>query len=289
MEQGTFSYHLGGTGWSIPEWVGTFYKKGSKPDQFLTQYASVFNTVEGNTTFYRVPDEQTIRKWTESVPSQFKFCFKFPKEITHIKRLHNIEHEVLDFVGRFEDVRTKLGPFMIQLPESFGVNELSKLEEVLSIVPKTMSYGVEVRNAAFFDHGKNEHRLNQLLKSYAVDRIYFDTRKLHQTQSTESSIVEAKRKKPKVPIRFDAIGSRPMIRFVGTNDVINNEVLLKEWAIIFADWMREGLRPYMFIHAPDGFSNPALCLYFHKQVQALLSVAELAVWPAQREQQLGLF
>lgn len=283
-------YHLGCTVWSLPEWKGVFYRDDAKPEQYLSQYASVFNAVEGNTTFYNVPDESVIKKWGEQTPKGFKFCFKFPKYITHERRMHNVKGEVLDFVRLFEPIREKVGPFMIQLPETFSSNELYRLEEVFSILPKSFSYSVEVRHKDFFDHGKNERNLISLLKSYDVDRVIFDTRKLHSTKSGELSILEAQKKKPRVPVRFDSTSSRPVLRFVGTNDVLNNEPYLKEWAIIVAEWIAEGLHPYVFIHAPDKVSQPKLCQHFHTKLAQLMEVPPLREWPANTQNtQLGLF
>lgn len=284
-----FPYHLGCTVWSLPEWVGTFFKKDTRPGEYLKQYSSVFNSVEGNTTFYGTPSPETISQWGANTPEGFKFCFKFPKEITHEKRLHKVEDEVKEFIHSFDEIRGKLGPFMIQLPDAFAPNELSKLEEMLSYLPKTLAYSVEVRHADYFDHGKHEHNLNALLSSYGVDRVIFDTRKLNATRSGEASIREAQKKKPKVPVRFEALGSRPVLRYVGTNDKLNNEAYLKEWAIVVADWIKEGKHPYVFIHSPDKVSQPMLNTYFHELLSELIQVPQLPEWPVNREAQLGLF
>lgn len=282
-------YHLGCTGWSVPEWVGSFYKEKTKPSDFLAQYSSVFNSVEGNTTFYSAPDEKTIKRWGEQTPEGFKFCFKFPRIITHIKKLQNVEEEVLGFINLFEPIRQKLGPFMIQFPDTFAPDELYRLESLLSILPKTYTYGVEVRNLEFFDRGKNEHNLDTILTSYGANRMVFDTRRLHASKSQELSILESQKKKPKVPVRFQAVGTRPIVRFVGTNDILNSEVNLKEWAIVVADWINDGLHPYVFIHTPDTFSQPKLCAHFHKLLGALIDIPELPEWPINKEAQLGLF
>lgn len=230
-----------------------------------------------------------MRQWAEKTPDGFKFCFKFPKTITHIKRLNNVDGEVHQFLDVFEDYREKLGPFMLQFPEAFSPQELPKLEKLLSILPKTMSYTVEVRHMDFFDKGRHEHSLNTLLSSYGAERTIFDTRKLHATKSSIPSILEAKQKKPKVPVRFEALSSRPTVRFVGVNDILNNEAYLKEWAIVVADWINEGRHPYIFIHSPDRISQPKLCTHFHKLLTELIGLPPLADWPVNREAQLGLF
>ncbi|MEX0723167.1 MAG: DUF72 domain-containing protein [Gracilimonas sp.] len=290
MSKNVMPYHLGCTVWSLTEWKGVFFSEDAKPGQFLSQYASVFNSVEGNTTFYNVPDESVIKKWGEQTPKGFKFCFKFPRYITHEKRMYNVKGEVLDFVKLFEPIREKVGPFMIQFPDSFSPSELYRLEEVFSILPKSFSYSVEMRHKDFFDHGKHERNLISLLKSYDVDRVIFDTRKLHSTKSNEASILEAQKKKPKVPVRFDTTSSRPVLRFVGTNDVLNNEPYLKEWAIIVAEWIGEGLHPYVFIHSPDKISQPKLCRHFHNLLAEFMDLPALNDWPVNTQNtQLGLF
>lgn len=275
--------------WSLPEWVGTFYKDKSRPEEFLSQYGSVFNAVEGNATFYNVPETNQIVEWGRKVPAGFKFCFKFPKEITHNRMLHKSEELTLEFIERFEPIRDKLGPFMIQLPADFNEGLLYRLENLLSILPMTFSYAVEVRHRDYFDHGDHEHNLIKLLKSYGVDRVIFDTRKLHSSRSDDPSVKKAQKKKPKVPVRFSAIGSRPIVRYVGTNDILNNEAYLKEWAIVVADWIKEGRHPYVFIHSPDKVSQPALCSHFHKLLSRLMELPPLPEWPVNRKTQLGLF
>ena len=95
---GIRKYHLGCTGWSLKDWVGNFFTDEAKPDDFLRQYSSVFNAVEGNTTFYNVPSRETLVKWKKATPDGFKFCFKFHRSITHEKRLDDVEDEVLTFI-----------------------------------------------------------------------------------------------------------------------------------------------------------------------------------------------
>lgn len=204
--------------------------------------------------------------------------------------MHNAKGEALDFVRLFEPIREKVGPFMIQFPDSFSPNELYRLEEVFSILPKTFNYAVEVRHRDFFDHGKHERNLVSLLKSYDVNRVIFDTRKLHSMKTTEASVVEAQKKKPKVPVRFDTTSARPVLRYVGANDILNNEPYLKEWAIIVAEWIADGLHPYVFIHAPDKAQQPKLCRHFHTLLSDLIELPALADNPFDlQNQQLGLF
>lgn len=283
-------YHLGCTVWSLKEWVGNFYSDDAKQSDYLSEYSSVFNAVEGNTSFYNIPNKKTIRNWRKATPDGFKFCFKFHRSITHQNRLSNIEDDVMRFLETFDPIVDRLGPFHIQLPPQFSPNEFGKLEELLSILPSNFSYAVEVRHEDFFDHGAKEHRLNRLLKSYNIDRVIFDTRKLHAMKSSEPSILEAQKKKPKVPVRFDNTGSRPFVRFVGSNDPASNEPHLKEWAIVVADWIKEGLHPYVFTHSPDKVSQPPIAKKFHQLLSGLIDMNPMPAWPVDRQdEQLDLF
>ena len=179
---------------------------------------------------------------------------------------------------------------MIQLPPQFSPADFDRLEQVVSMLPSSYRYAMEVRHPEFFDHGRQEHRLNRLLKSYSIDRIIFDTRKLHAMKSDEKSVVEAQKKKPKVPVRFDNTGSRPFVRFVGSNDPVANEPYLKEWAIVVADWIKEGLHPYIFTHTPDKVSQPANARRFHQLLSDLININPMPKWPKERQnKQMDLF
>lgn len=287
---GIRKYHIGCTVWSLKEWVGNFFADDAKQGDFLSQYASVFNTVEGNTTFYNIPSEQTIKRWKQETPDEFKFCFKFHRSITHHKRLKDTEDDILKFLETFDPIADRLGPFMIQLPPQFSPAEFVHLEEMVSMLPGAYRYAVEVRHPDFFNHGREEHRLNRLLKSYNIDRVIFDTRKLHAMKSDEQSVLEAKKKKPEVPVRFINTGSRPLVRFVGSNDPVANEPYLKEWAIVVADWIKEGLHPYIFTHTPDKVSQPANAKRFHQLLSDLIDADPMPAWPKDRQnKQMDLF
>ncbi|MGD8427898.1 MAG: DUF72 domain-containing protein [Balneolaceae bacterium] len=283
-------YHIGCTVWSLKEWVGNFFTDEAKPGDFLSQYASVFNTVEGNTSFYSIPGKQRVKEWAAATPKGFKFCFKFHRSITHYKMLNGVENEVNNFLESFDPIADRLGPFFIQLPPKFSPAEFERLETLVNLLPGSYSYAIEVRHPAFFDHGRQEHRLNRLLKTYKIDKVIFDTRKLHSMKSSEPSVLEAKKKKPKVPVRFDNTSSRPVVRFVGSNDPVANEPYLKEWAIVVADWIKEGLHPYFFPHSPDKVSQPAIARKFHKLLSELINMDPMPAWPKERQnKQMDLF
>jgi len=283
-------YHIGLTQWGLKEWAGNFYTDDAGQNQFLKQYATVFNSVEGNTTFYRAPTKETVLKWGSQVTDNFNFCFKFPQSITHYKRLNNVEDEVLTFLDLFEDIPKKLGPFHIQLSSQFSFKEFDKIETLFEILPPHLHYALEVRHPDFYDKGRKENELRRLLESYSIDRVVFDTRRLHSLKNSQPSVLEAQQKKPQLPVRFKSTGSRPFIRYIGANDVLNNESYLKEWAIIVAKWIEDGKHPYVFIHAPDTLNAPKLARFFHNELCKLTPLNPMPTWPVESQnKQLGLF
>lgn len=85
--------HLGTIGWSYSFWKGNFYPQKTVSKDFLGYYATKFDTVEVDSTFYRIPTEQAITKWKNQTPDAFLFSLKFPSIITHIKMLKDCERE----------------------------------------------------------------------------------------------------------------------------------------------------------------------------------------------------
>lgn len=282
-------YHIGCSSWKVPGRIGSFYTKKVRPENMLAQYASVFNTVEYNANMVQLPLAEDLQQWKETTPDGFKFCVRFPEEITHKLLLEDVENKALAFVDLFDGVRKKLGPIRIQLPTSFEPAMLPRLEKLLVKLPRTFNYAVETQHPNFFDRGNTEHDLEQLLKSYGVDRVITDTRKLYSTKVRSPDILEAQNNTPNLPVRFNATGSRPMVRYLGTNDILNNEVYLTEWAIVVADWIKDGLHPYVIISTPNLVSEPTLSTHFHKLLVNLIKIAPLEEWPIHRKSQLGLF
>ncbi len=122
------SYYLGCPMWGLKDWLGTLYRRRSQPRTFLEQYAGVFNTVEGNTTFYSLPSPESVERWRQATPEGFRFCFKFPRRITHEKGLRGAGPETAELLRRLEPLGERLGTFMLQLPPAFGPERTPLLE-----------------------------------------------------------------------------------------------------------------------------------------------------------------
>jgi uncharacterized protein YecE (DUF72 family) len=139
-------------GWSYDFWKGSFYPEKLQSSEFLAYYSSKFDTVEVDSTFYRIPREQTVLSWKEQTPNGFIFSLKFPQVITHVKVLRNCEEETRIFLERAGLLEEKLGPLLLQFPYSFRTADVPLLEKFLEALPKEHRYVVEVRNKKLLEN-----------------------------------------------------------------------------------------------------------------------------------------
>ena len=272
--------------WSNRDWNGSLYPSGSGSKTFLKHYSAVFNTVEGNTTFYALPSEDTVSSWCEQLQPGFQFSFKLPKTITHEGRLQ-ADKALVEFFDRLSPLGEAQGPFMIQLPAAFNEPQLDDLAVLLKQLPQGLSFAVEVRHPVFFEKGEAEKRLNGLLMSAAVDRVCFDSRPLFSRQANCEADRDAQKKKPRLPVHAIATGQHPMVRFIGTADADYNEQYFQPWINKISQWVKEGRRPFVFIHTPSNQQAPEHALLVHQQLQSLPGWQALSM--SKPAEQLGIF
>jgi uncharacterized protein YecE (DUF72 family) len=138
--------HIGTMGWSYAFWENGFYPGNMAPKERLTYYATKFDTVETDSTFYRIPRVSTMMEWKEQTPSEFVFALKFPQAITHVKKLKDCQEETHIFIERVALLQEKLGPLLLQFPHAFTIDDIPLLQEFLQALPEEHRYVVEVRN-----------------------------------------------------------------------------------------------------------------------------------------------
>jgi uncharacterized protein YecE (DUF72 family) len=112
---------VGCSGWNYPHWRGRVYPQGLPQRRWLAHYATLFDTVEVNNTFYRLPRRDSVAAWVEETPAGFLFAVKASRFLTHMKRLTDMGRGVERFYERIEPLvdSPKMGPVLWQLPETF--------------------------------------------------------------------------------------------------------------------------------------------------------------------------
>ncbi|MCP9625335.1 DUF72 domain-containing protein [Nocardia otitidiscaviarum] len=263
--------HVGCAMWTHPAWRD--YQP--TPSRRLHSYATWCNAVEGNTTFYATPARSAVEQWAEQTDPDFRFVLKLPRTVTHERRLRGAEQELHTFLNAVEPLGSRLHALWVQLPGSFGPNDLPTLTRFLRTLPGRTA--VEVRHPAFFDDERAADQLERALAGVGAEWIPFDTTVLFDGPASSAAEVEARSKKPRVPRRTEALTDHPIVRYHGRDDVDRTVAGWRPWLEITAEWLREGRSPTVFIHTPDNASSLPLARRFHDEVRA--RVPELAALP----------
>jgi len=267
--------------WSFKGWVGNFYPQGTKPGDFLREYTRRLTTVEGNTTFYAIPSKQTIQGWAVEMPDGFHFCPKIPRVISHEGTLTQHIEDALSFVDIMSQIGSRLGPIFLQLPPRYSPSLLGDLESFLKEWPRHVRLAVEVRHLDWFDTPYLE-KLNQLLTEYNMARVVIDTRPIRNLKGDKSlrgsayeSLLEARERKPDVPVIPERTSNFIFIRYIGHPQLAYNTAFMDEWADYLGSQLREGTDAYMFCHSPDNLIAPYLCRDLHQRIAAKAKISAL--------------
>jgi len=161
--------HLGTSGWSYADWVGSFYPGGTPAARYLTNYVQHFNTVEIDATFYRIPSAAMIAAWRERTPADFVFAAKVPRLITHDCQLVDVQAEVDAFAATMRQLGAKCGPLLFQFAPSFTAERWEALAELLPTLPTDLRWAVEVRHTSWL-----KQPFYDLLRRYNVALAHVD-------------------------------------------------------------------------------------------------------------------
>lgn len=142
----TAAVRLGTQGFSFDDWVGPFYPAGTPKRAYLEAYAEQFDTVEIDATFYGAPRLSTVESWRQRTPPGFLFSAKFPRLITHDKKLEGALGDAEYFIHTMQALGEKLGVLTLQFAYDFKPELRPRLEAFLTALPEGVRYAVEVRN-----------------------------------------------------------------------------------------------------------------------------------------------
>lgn len=263
--------------WAHRPWVGRFYPQRTRAGTELSLYTKLCNAVEGNTTFYAEPARDTIARWLDQTPRDFHFAFKLPREVTHDRRLNDVARPVRSFLNTIEPLGDRIGPLQVQLPPAFGPEGLPVLLAFVKRLPQDWKWTIELRHGGFFDGSRTQMELDELLIERGIGRVVLDTRPLYAAPAQSEAASEERRNKPKLPITLAAVGHDPIIRVIGQDSPEGTLQGLLAWVPQLVKWIRDGRRPYLFVHQPENLNSPELARRVHAAVQA--EVPEIARLP----------
>ncbi|MFP4533253.1 MAG: DUF72 domain-containing protein [Desulfobacterales bacterium] len=160
--------HIGTSGWNYNHWKGPFYPADLPAKKWASYYMERFHTVEINNTFYKLPDQNTFRKWRDEAPDGFIYAVKASRYITHMKKLKDPEQPVENFLGHAGCLGDKLGPVLFQLPPRWKLN-IDRLQAFLTGLPEDCQFAFEFRDDTWWDD-----RVYELLRRHNAAFCLFD-------------------------------------------------------------------------------------------------------------------
>jgi uncharacterized protein YecE (DUF72 family) len=142
---------VGCSGWNYADWRERVYPKGVPPRRWLSRYATMFDTVEVNSTFYRLASRDAVADWVAQTPDDFVFALKASRYLTHMKRLTDLDGGIERYYERIEPLvgTPKLGPIVWQLPQNFHRDD-DRLAGALRALPPGR-HCFEFRHPSWFD------------------------------------------------------------------------------------------------------------------------------------------
>lgn len=244
-EDTPFEVYVGCAKWNRADLKG-FYPRGTKDE--LTYYATQFNSIELNATFYGMPDWKQVSVWKDKTPEGFRFFPKLTNSISHFKRLVGVQPLVEQFCDAVSAFEEKLGMAFLQLHDNFKPKDFERLQEMLQHFPAGIPLAVEVRNEQWFS-----------------DKPVFDAYcKLLQDLRMANIIVDTAGRRDMLHMRLT--GPEAFIRYVGANHPSDID-RLDDWVERIKTWRKNGLQKlYFFVHQNIERASPLLAAHLIKSL-----------------------
>jgi uncharacterized protein YecE (DUF72 family) len=139
---------VGCSGWSYADWRGLVYPTDLPKRAWFGYYTLLFDTVELNNTFYRLPSRSAVDGWAEAAPPDFLYALKLGQFGSHRMKLRDAESWLPNHLDRAERLGASRGPTLVQLPPRWKRNT-ERLDEFLSVAPRSMRWAVEIRDPSW--------------------------------------------------------------------------------------------------------------------------------------------
>lgn len=255
-DSGNFNVSVGCAKWNKQD-LKNFYPRGTKDE--LKYYASQFNSIELNATFYRVFPKEQYQKWYNKTPSNFKFYPKITKEISHINTLNANVYPILDrYLEATSTLKEKLGTIFLQLHTNFDITEWDKVVQFVKYWPKEFKLAIEFRNPNWFANTTVAQELYYLLQENNIANVIVDTAGRRDL------------------LHMRLTNNEAFIRFVGANHKSDYD-RLEEWASKLESWKEKGLKNcHFFVHQNMELESPLLSASFinslNKKVDSNLKI-----------------
>lgn len=240
--------YLGAPVWQHSNWEGKVYPLKISGNEKLREYSKVFNSVEVNATFYKIPEKAIVSKWYEETSEDFKFVLKIPKQISHDHPLSHSKNAIHVFLKNIETLKEKLGVVFLQLPPFFSFDHRKELFSFVKMLSKDFQYSIEFRHPSWFQNRVLNEKASEWLSSLGISAVITDTtgrRDVSHCSVTSQNV---------------------MVRFLGNELHNSDENRLQDWAERLNHFYKVGVQNiYFFIHQPNEETTPETTdLFYHK-------------------------
>ena len=148
VRDGSGRVRVGCSGWSYDDWRGLVYPEDLPHRRWFAHYANTFDTVELNTTFYRLPKTETVESWRQAAPEDFSYAVKVGQFGSHRKKLRDPQGWLTNHLDRVDRLGSHLGPNLLQLPPRWR-RDVARLDAFLAAAPRRIRWAVELRDASW--------------------------------------------------------------------------------------------------------------------------------------------
>jgi len=242
-------FYFGSTSWNNPFWKGTIYPPSAPVKRFINEYGAQFNSIELNTTHYRIPEKQLVEKWKQAMPNGFKFSPKFPQSVSHRRDFGKSSGQLVKFMESLEYFNPNLGLPFFQFPTHYKVNDYSKVEEIIHSIGPYFPIAIELRDPGFFV-GTTQRQLVALVRTFGVTLVHTDTAGVRP-------IVHNFITSDKIFVRFVATGNHKV-------DVSRIDAWLERLKILAVNGLKE---IYFYLHEPDQYLQADMGLYLWERLR----------------------
>lgn len=249
--------YVGCSKWGRVEWLGKIYPPKTREKNFLDHYVRHYNSIELNTTHYKIFGPMATQKWAAKADivmpdgsiKDFLFCPKMFKGVTHRGKLIGKDFVLNEFLRGIIAFGRHLGPVFIQVSESFSPKRKDELFCFLKGLPTNMQFFLEVRHHGWFLNASVKEELFSTLKEINVGAVITDA-------AGRRDCVHMYLTLPKT-----------FIRFVGNSLHATDFARIDEWAQRIKSWIHKGVTEvYFFMHMHDEAKSPELSLYLVEQL-----------------------
>ena len=240
---------VGCSGWQYKHWRGNFYPADLPLKSWFEHYASVFDTVEINNSFYRLPEASTFAAWSARAPRGFLFAVKASRFLTHMKKLKEPEDPLDRFFRRARSLGRHLGPVLYQLPPGWKL-DLGRLEYFLMSLPRDVAQVIEFRDTTWY-----AQEVYALLERHRVSLC------LHDMPGSATGRLR--------------VGPCVYVRFHGASGRYNGSYpddRLADWAQWLQEQARTGVDVYAYFNNDVGGHAPRNALVLRRHMAAVEAV-----------------